>query len=133
MAIKLSRSNRFIEQLETLRPLDKQRIDQLVKHYIKKRPKPRGVDKETGKGNPNNVYVGKNIRHFHISEPDPVLMYQLTNTQLNLVVIATHAEMFGSEENQKDFFATIENDLFDSQNPMRRAMNLVESFIKMFR
>jgi mRNA-degrading endonuclease YafQ of YafQ-DinJ toxin-antitoxin module len=59
----------------------------LVEHWTKG-GKLSGKDRESG-----GAYAGKNMRHFHVSEPDLLLHYQLTKETLVLLAIG-HTSIF---------------------------------------
>lgn len=89
----------------------------LVDHYTKG-TRLSGTDKAS-----EGAYSGKNIRHFHLSEPDTLLTYQITRNVLVLLAISTHAECFG--ENETAFLASIADDLIERRS-MRDVINIVE-------
>jgi hypothetical protein len=89
----------------------------LIRHYDRG-DRLTGTDKESG-----GLYAGRHIRHFHLSEPDTLLIYQVTQNELLLLAIATHAECFG--ENEATFLASIENDLIEHRS-MRDIISIVE-------
>jgi mRNA-degrading endonuclease YafQ of YafQ-DinJ toxin-antitoxin module len=122
--LKIVPTDRFKTSRNRLRTdNERKRVVMLIDHYSKG-TRLSGTDKESG-----GVYAGKNIRHFHLGEPDTLLIYQITKDQLILLAIGTHIEFFG--DNEASFLESVKDDLVEdvrySTMDMRYATILIES------
>ena len=63
----------------------------------------------------NREFVDLRLRHFHIGEPDPLLVYQLLDDghRLRLIAIVRHDDIFRG--NERDFLDAYDDDLEDTE------------------
>ena len=114
--MKVIPTDRYRATLKRLRTdNERKRVRMLVDHYTK-RTRLTGIDKESG-----GKLAGKGVRHFHLAEPDTLLVYQITKGALILLAIGTHVEFFG--DNETSFIESIQDYLAED---LRYAKIIVE-------
>jgi hypothetical protein len=63
----------------------------------------------------NQAFVDLRLHHFHIGDPDPLLVYQLRerDRRLRLIAIVDHDDIFRG--NERDFLDRYDDDLADAE------------------
>lgn len=105
VSVVIKRSRTFRSQAKSMSSIQKNRIEQLINHYVYGEPLS-GVDKWS-----EGVLKENYIRHFHINlnELDPLVAYQFQGGILNLIRVTTHEDNFHG--NEAEFLESIKDDL----------------------